>query len=158
MKNLTPIAALLLASAAAAQTAYELPRPTSLTVTNGLVECADAAGCLVQRACGVPTAPFADSDFAQVAGPLAEGETLETPRRNSRAARIGRNISGDHQPVVEAGAREAARSERKRFGTYGLICIVGQELHPIDDRFMLKHIVPNKQRRRLGNRIRHHVQ
>lgn len=85
MKAIPLIAALLLASTSVAQPAYELPRPTVLTVTNGLVECADAAGCVVQRACGAPKMPFADSDFAQVGDPLAEGETLETPRTNSRA-------------------------------------------------------------------------
>ena len=85
MKAIPIIAALLLASIAAAQPAHELPRPTSPTVMNGLVECADAAGCVVQRACGAPATPFADSDFAQVGNPLAEGETLETARTNSRA-------------------------------------------------------------------------
>ena len=74
----------LLASAAAGQTAWELPRPTSLTITNALVECADAAGCVVQWACGVPTTAFTDSDFTQVGNPLAEGETLETPRVHVR--------------------------------------------------------------------------
>lgn len=109
MTAITTIAALL-AGTAAAQTAYELPRPTSLTVTNGLVECADAAGCVVQRACGAPTTPFGNSDFAQVGNPLAEGETLETPRTNRRAetcaVRVLRNDgTGDGATANVTGLR-----------------------------------------------------
>ena len=104
MKAIPFIAVLLLASATAAQTAYELPRPTTLTVTNGLVECADAAGCVVQRACGAPTTPFADSDFAQVGIPLAEGETLETPRVNSRVQTCAVRVIRDDGTQAAASA------------------------------------------------------
>ena len=80
MKTVFAIVLALVAATSHGQRAYELPRPTETTVTSGFVECADAVGCIVQRACGAPATPFESSDFVDLGDVLAQGETLETPK------------------------------------------------------------------------------
>ena len=85
MKKLAPSIALAVLALPASGAVHEIPRPTSVSVTSAVVECADDRGCIVEHACaGTPlAAPFEDADFVRVST-LAVGRTAETPRQGSR--------------------------------------------------------------------------
>ncbi len=86
---------------------YELPRPTSLTATEAVIECVDPSGCSVHLACSRDSAHiFFDEDFVELRGsPISAGQILSTARKTNPRERCVVRLAAD-SPAASAPAAD----------------------------------------------------